>query len=83
MEQASQGSRHCPTLPELEERWGSALRHRFGFWVFLCGAGGWTQRSLWVPPNLGSSVADGRAALGHHFLFLHALPLGWVMPRDP
>lgn len=35
---APQGSGHSPELLELMEHWDTALRHRVGVWVVLCGA---------------------------------------------
>ena len=39
MAQAAQGSGHGPELLELRERWDTALSHRVGVWVVLCGVG--------------------------------------------
>jgi len=41
MEQAHQGSGDGPQLPEFK-------KHLDKFWVVLCGARDWTQRSLWI-----------------------------------
>ena len=52
-EQTAQGSGHSPKLLEFKELLDSALRHRAGLWVILCGAKCWTQIFLRVPSNLG------------------------------
>ena len=38
-----QGSRHSPELPELRERWDTALSRRVCAGVLLCRAMCWTQ----------------------------------------
>jgi len=35
----------------LKNIWTMLWDTLFEFWAILCGAGGWTQRSLWVPSN--------------------------------